>query len=133
MRRLAFVTGLIGLLFLFLATDCPAAERLALLIGNQHYNKKVGELDNPLNDITLVGDALEKVGFKTARIKDADFDTLIKAVKAHIARVRQAGPGTISFIYYSGHGASDASSGLNYLIPVDVPNADDSSLWGNSV
>ena len=89
MRRLAFVTGLIGLLFLFLATDCPAAERLALLIGNQHYNKKVGELDNPLNDITLVGDALEKVGFKTARIKDADFDTLIKVVKAHIARVRQ--------------------------------------------
>ena len=133
MCRLAFVTGLIGLLFLFLATDCPAAERLALLIGNQHYNKKVGELDNPLNDITLVGDALEKVGFKTARIKDADFDTLIKVVKAHIARVRQAGPGTISFIYYSGHGASDASSGLNYLIPVDVPNADDSSLWGNSV
>ena len=81
MRRLAFVTGLIGLLFLFLATDCPAAERLALLIGNQHYNKKVGELDNPLNDITLVGDALEKVGFKTARLRMRISILLLKQLK----------------------------------------------------
>jgi uncharacterized caspase-like protein len=133
MRRLVYVTCLIAACSLSGLKTGLAAERLALLIGNEHYNEKVGALKNPHNDITLVGDALEKVGFKTTRVPDADFLTLHKVVKAHIARVRQSGPGTISFIYYSGHGASDASTGLNYLIPVNVADADDSSLWQNSV
>jgi hypothetical protein len=133
MRRLVYVTCLIVASLLSGPKAGLAAERLALLIGNKNYNEKVGPLNNPHNDIALVGDALEKIGFKTTRIKDADFTTLHTAVKGHIARVRQSGPGTISFIYYSGHGASDASSGLNYLIPVNVSDADDTSLWQNSV
>jgi hypothetical protein len=131
--RLIFVTCLIVAPTLSTLNACVAAERLALLIGNKQYNDKVGPLNNPHNDIALVGDALEKIGFKTTRIKDADFTTLHTAVKGHIARVRNSGPGTISFIYYSGHGAADKSTGLNYLIPVSVPDADDTSLWQNSV
>jgi hypothetical protein len=133
MCRLFFVTCLIVASSLTRMDAGFAAERLALLIGNKNYNEKVGPLNNPHNDINLVGEALKNVGFKITAVKDADFTTLHTAVKAHIARVRQSGPGTISFIYYSGHGAADASSGLNYLIPVNVPDAEDASLWQNSV
>ena len=39
----------------------------------------------------------------------------------------------MSFIYYSGHGAANLATKTNYLIPIDVPNADDESLWSNSL
>jgi hypothetical protein len=54
------------------------------------------------------------------------------ALKTHIQQVRRAGKDTISFFYYSGHGASDPETRINYLIPVDVESADDANLWTNS-
>jgi hypothetical protein len=132
MSKLASIC-LFPVLMIALLRPVLGAERLALLIGNESYNDKVGGLHNPLNDIKLVGDALEKLDFKTTRIPNASFDALQKAVRAHVAKVRAAGDGAISFVYYSGHGASNADTGLNYLIPVDVPDADDVSLWSNSV
>jgi hypothetical protein len=36
-----------------------AEARIALLIGNQLYNPKVGTLKNPHNDVALVGVALK--------------------------------------------------------------------------
>jgi uncharacterized caspase-like protein len=47
--------------------------------------------------------------------------------------VRREGEGAISFVYYSGHGAADPDTKINYLIPVDVANADDDDLWTNSL
>src|SRR5215475_8872629 len=107
--------------------------RLALLIGNQGYNANVGPLKNPHNDIALIGAALNKLGFKTTLVKDADYRTIDTAIKRHIQNVRREGEGTISFLYYSGHGAADPDTKTNYLIPVDVANADDDDLWTNSV
>ena len=39
--------------------------------------------------------------------------------------MRKAGKGDISFVYYSGHGAANPDTRTNYLIPVDVANAED--------
>jgi uncharacterized caspase-like protein len=47
--------------------------------------------------------------------------------------VRREGEGTISFVYYSGHGAADPDTKINYLIPIDVTSADDETLWINSL
>lgn len=80
-------------------------KRIALVIGNQAYADAVGPLKNPHNDIKLVGAALAALGFDVTPVKDADYGTLEKAIKGHIARVRSAGAGAISFVYYSGHGA----------------------------
>jgi uncharacterized caspase-like protein len=55
------------------------------------------------------------------------------AIKRHAATVRREGPGTISLFYYSGHGAADADTKTNYLIPVDVAEADDADLWNVSL
>jgi len=121
------------LLFFLLLLDAHAETRLALLIGNQIYSEKVGPLKNPHNDISLVGAALEKVGFKVTRIKDAGYKAIDTALKRHIQEVRRAGQDTISLVYYSGHGAADPDTQINYLIPVDVASADDADVWTNSI
>jgi uncharacterized caspase-like protein len=116
------------------ASSCALAEaRIALLIGNQGYNAKVGPLKNPHNDIALIGAALKSLGFKVTEIKDADYRTVDAAIKRHVATVRREGKGAISFVYYSGHGAADPDTMINYLIPVDVASAEDEELWNYSL
>ena len=66
-------------------------------------------------------------------IKDADYKAVDTAIKRHIQAVRREGEGTISFVYYSGHGAADPDTKINYLIPVDVTSAEDQSLWITSL
>jgi hypothetical protein len=129
MLRVAVI--ILGLILL--PSTVAAADRYALLIGNQHYRNNVGPLTNPHNDIALVGAALERLGFKVTTIKDAGYKAIETAVKTHIQNVRRAGRDTISIIYYSGHGASEPDTKINYLIPVDVDSADDASLWTNSI
>ncbi|MBX7075650.1 MAG: SUMF1/EgtB/PvdO family nonheme iron enzyme, partial [Pirellulales bacterium] len=55
------------------------------------------------------------------------------SIERHVAALRKAGEGAISFFYYSGHGAANSETKTNYLIPVDVPTADDDELWTNSL
>jgi hypothetical protein len=110
-----------------------AESRFALLIGNQNYSHNVGPLKNPHNDIELVGAVLEKLGFKVMLIKDAGYKRIETALKIYNAQVRRAGQDAISFVYYSGHGASDPDTQINYLIPVDVDGTDEASIWTNSL
>jgi len=117
----------------FATTAVVAEPRLALLIGNQGYADKVGPLKNPHNDIGLVGKALESLGFKVTYLRDADFATMSKAIKKHAGQVRTAGKGTVDFVYYSGHGAADATTQRNFVIPIDVKDADTVDLWENSI
>jgi formylglycine-generating enzyme required for sulfatase activity len=120
----------VALVFLLVLPSAAFAQsRVALLIGNQSYNARVGPLKNPHNDIALIGAALDKLGFKTTLVKDADYRSVDAAIKRHVAMVRREGQGAISFVYYSGHGAADPDTKINYLIPVDVANADDEDLW----
>ena len=114
-------------------SGAKAEARFALLIGNQSYNAKVGPLRNPHNDIVLLGSKLEKLGFTVKLVVDADYRGIDIAIKRHIQDVQQGGEGAISFVYYSGHGAADPDTRINYLIPVDVANADDDDLWTNSI
>jgi hypothetical protein len=120
-------------LLLLLPLGVHAEERLALLIGNQSYSEKVGPLKNPHRDIALVGTALAKIGFKVTHIKDAGYKAIDTALKRHIQQVRRAGKDTISLVYYSGHGAADPDTQINYLIPTDVSSADDAEVWTNSI
>jgi len=110
-----------------------AQARIALLIGNQGYAAKVGRLKNPHDDVLLIGAALRSLGFKVTELKDADYRSTDAAIKRHIAMVRREGQGAVSFVYYSGHGAADPDTKINYLIPVDVANADDEELWNYSI
>jgi len=62
----------------------PAAfadTRLALLIGNQSYNAKVGTLKNPHKDVVLIEAALKRLGFQVTVVKDADYRAMDVSVR----------------------------------------------------
>ena len=109
--------------------------RFALLIGNQKYAEAVGPLKNPHNDIAIIKTALLKAGFRDEDIKvvpDADRVAMLEAFDRFASDVGEAGPGAISFFYYSGHGAANDRRD-NYLIPVDVPELMASGFWHRSI
>jgi len=106
---------------------CYAQQRFALLIGNQAYADAVGPLKNPHNDIARVGRALSEVGFTLLDpIKDATRDDMLFGVHKLAARLRSAGPGSVGFLYYTGHGI--AVGGENVLIPKNVESTGDAEL-----
>ena len=112
------------------AAEQPA--RLALLIGNQTYASAVGPLKNPKQDVALVATSLKALGFKVTVLNDADYRDMDVALKRYAAELRRAGPGAVGFFYYSGHGAANADTQTNYLIPVDVTSAEDETVWYQS-
>ena len=130
-RMGSWVLVILGLVLL--SSTVYAEERIALLVGNQAYAKEVGPLENPINDISQVGAALKKIGFKVERLSNAGFGDLHKAVNRYVRRLRQAGDDAIGFFYYSGHGGANPDTNVNYLIPVDVQSADEEQLWDNSI
>jgi len=132
MRRLQTVFLLLISLFVAGVSSGQEPVRLALVIGNKSYSQKVGPLKNPHHDVALVGAALAKLGFKVTTLKDADYRSLDSAIKRHVAEIRGAGKGALSFFYYSGHGVANPDTHVNYLIPVDVADANDANIWYQS-
>jgi carboxyl-terminal processing protease len=125
----------VAVLALVLLARSPAAAsaRIALLIGNQNYGQNVGRLASPRADIALLGARLEALGFAVTLLRDADYKAMETSIARHAEAVRRAGKLALSFVYYSGHGAADLDAGLNYLIPIDVPNANVAELWPNAI
>jgi hypothetical protein len=63
--------------------------------------------------------ALEAIGFDVDLVKDADLNSMRGAISRFIARIEAAGPQSLAFFYYSGHGAAyQTERGENYIIPV---------------
>lgn len=125
------------ILYTFSSTTLLAQERqinrFALLIGNQAYSGEIKALKNPHNDVNLIAGALKKVGFTNITIlKDATRVQMLEAFDNFTEKVQNAGPNTVSFFYYSGHGAADRSH-TNYLIPVNVRQLSSKTSWYSSV
>jgi hypothetical protein len=68
------------ILIVLLPAHSRAEARIALLIGNQTYNAKVGPLKNPQDDIALVGAALRSLGFTVTEATDADYRSMDVAI-----------------------------------------------------
>ncbi len=127
MHRLLALLGLAVALVASLPDEVQAQARIALLIGNQKYNDRVGPLRNPHNDVALVGRALKEVGFEILDpVKDASRDEMLEAVHDFGTRLRRAGRGAVGFLYYTGHGVSAA--GENVLVPANAPDTTDRTL-----
>ena len=131
----AVVRVAIALLLLALLPSVASAEaRFALLIGNQSYDPSVGVLKNPHNDIAVVGEALAKQGFELLPpVKDARRSAILGAVRDLVRRLNAGGSGAIGFIYYSGHGAAEKDTNINYLIPVDAKEPGTTAFWDESL
>ena len=126
---LPFVSAILACALLIFTVPAGAQEpaRFALLIGNQGYQRTVGELRNPHNDLAVVGKALGQIGFKGIQSKrDASRDEMLFAVHDLASQLRAAGSGAIGFVYYTGHGVS--VGGENVLVPVNTANTTDAEL-----
>ena len=106
---------------------------MALLIGNQAYTPEVGALKYPLVDIELVAGALGQLGFKITKLGNATKAQMDEAIRRYVDQVRRAGPNTVSFFYYSGHGVLNPDTNVNYLIPIDLESAATDDIWYRSM
>jgi formylglycine-generating enzyme required for sulfatase activity len=99
---------------LMLGSAVAAAEtRIALVIGNSNYAS--GPLPNPANDAQMMADTLTSVGFEVIARRNADQNTMKRAIQDFGARLEKGGPSAVGLFYYAGHGVQ--LNGRNYLIP----------------
>ncbi|MCV3765550.1 caspase family protein [Rhizobium sp. TRM95796] len=108
-----------------LATEgsAEAARRVALLIGNQNYERTT-PLRNPANDVELMRNTLTEAGFDDVMVaKDVDLAGMRKALRTFENKAEGA---EVAVLYYSGHGME--MNGENYLIPIDAVLASDKDV-----
>jgi hypothetical protein len=125
---------IIALLIWLLPTTAFGQAKIALLIGNQAYDKSVGVLKNSHNDIAVVGGALRAQNFEVLPpIKDASRSAILGGVRELVRRLNEAGADSIGFVYYSGHGAAEKGTNINYLIPVNAKQPGTDAFWDDSL
>lgn len=117
------------LIVVFLTVQFPvsAEKRIALVIGNSHYDTAGWDLANPINDANAISEALKNVGFEVHLITDATADGMRDAFQQHGVRLKSAGTDAIGFVFFAGHGIQ--SAGLNYLIPKDASIYTEADVW----
>ena len=96
------------------AVPAPAAERVALVIGNAAYEHTT-PLRNPENDARDMARALDGLGFEVIEglnLDKAGFEARLREFS------RAAGSAEVSLFFYAGHGLQ--VDGENYLVPVDA-------------
>jgi hypothetical protein len=99
----------------FTSASALAEERYALIIGNGAY-ENIDPLGNPSNDVKLVAEALQAVGFETTLLIDANKRQMDDAARNFARKLDDAGRNTVGVFYYAGHGVS--YEGENWLVPV---------------
>ncbi len=120
MRRLLQQLILLPVLLL-LASLAMAEARVALVIGNNAY-QHVPKLEKAVSDARAVGDMLQKIGFKTSVLLNADQRKMNSAVNRFVDDV---GGGGIGVIFFAGHGVQ--INNQNFLLPVDFEDPQNES------
>lgn len=106
--------GVVAALAAMSAAACAAGKRVALVVGNSHY-EHAGELTNPKNDATDMTAALRKKGFVVVEGYDLDRSAFEARIRQFAEALRGAEAG---LFFYAGHGLQ--VRGRNYLVPVDA-------------
>ena len=115
----ALLRLLAALLLLAIAHGRAEAEaRLALVIGNDDYTN-ITQLKKAVNDANALGKTLASMGFEVTTATNVSRRDMNRAIQTFVSRVRQ---GDVAMLFYAGHGIE--IGGKNYLLPVDVPDAD---------
>ena len=119
--------GLVILLSVGAAGSAVAANRLALVIGNDTY-RDVEPLQTARADASAMAKALEGVGFKVSLRLDVDDRALKAAVRQFKAQLTA---GDEAVFFYAGHGVQIGAE--NYLVPINVGLDDEEQIKDESV
>ena len=101
------------LAFVLAAVSAAAADRVALLIGNNSYGG--APLRNAVNDAKDLGDALTELGFKVIIRENATRKDMIDGIREFGTALEGA---NTAFFFYAGHAMQFKDR--NYLIPIDI-------------
>lgn len=104
-----------NLYIVMMLLHCLATDKIALLIGNQHYKNLEEPLIFPHKDVYDLTVALKELGFKVLSLVDL---TLTEMRTIMLAYCQLLGAGVFAVFYYAGHGFEE--NGENYLMPVDA-------------
>ncbi|MEZ5800743.1 MAG: caspase family protein [Nitratireductor sp.] len=88
------------------------------MIGNDDYTN-ITQLKKAVNDATALGKTLASMGFEVTTATNVSRRDMNRAIQTFVSKVRQ---GDVAMLFYAGHGIE--IGGKNYLLPVDVPDAD---------
>ncbi len=119
--------ALMGSLLVLHMGSAFAANRLALVIGNDAY-RTVEPLQTARADASAMAKALEAVGFKVSLRLDVDDRGLKAAVRSFKS---QLAPGDEAVFFYAGHGVQLGAE--NYLVPINVGLDDEEQIKDESV
>ncbi len=103
----------------FVPVAAAAADRIALLLGNSDYARDELDLDNPVNDVHALAEALERNGFQVIEATDLDAAGMRAALADFGAQAKGA---EMALFFYAGHGVQ--VGGDNLLVGVDFNGAD---------
>ena len=110
------------LLLAALAAPAPAAQRVALVIGNAAYVHSA-PLRNPGNDAADMARALRGLGFRVIEGLDLDRAAFGRKLRAFAGAARGA---EAALLFYAGHALQ--VDGENWLVPVDASLASEVDL-----
>ena len=105
--------ALAALLLACASAAAVAADRVALLIGNNQYATQ--PLRNAVNDAKDLGEALKELGFKVIVRENTTRKDMIDAIKEFGAALDGA---STALFFYAGHAMQFKDR--NYLIPIDA-------------
>jgi formylglycine-generating enzyme required for sulfatase activity len=116
---LCFGTAFLWLLVGFSTTSSAQSivtndKRVALVIGISKY-QYAPSLQNPANDARRVAEALRHLNFQVDEVYDADYHTLMQALRNFDVHVQDA---DAALIFYAGHGVQVDHD--NFLLPADA-------------
>src|SRR5262245_9788053 len=86
------------LTLMLLHSTALAEKRVALLIGNEAYASVIGRLANPRNDVALLEQALNGLGFEVVTVPDAGLGALHQAINTYARRVEKGGKREVKVI-----------------------------------
>jgi len=116
-------TRLTALSFLLVSLAAPAADIVALCIGNNAYQRVEDQLDTPVNDAQLMKATLEALpgGADVTLLKNATKEDIQVALNELKVRAQGA---KLALVFYSGHGMDGQPVGFatedTFLLPVDA-------------
>ena len=95
--------------------EMQSENRVALVIGNNAYQRPLTRLSNTINDAQAIRSILSNRGFEVIyreNVSHRTFDSVLEEFYRKLAR------GGVGLLYFSGHGLE--FDGQNYLIPTDA-------------
>lgn len=124
-------TLLLSLLLVPCGLLLSAADRVALVIGNNHYKElpERMQLTSPVDDATDVASALKALGYTLVTgkaVTDGTRETITSVTEKFATAAKGA---EAAVFYYSGHGVQVGDD--NYLLPTDTPKLNGISMLKN--